>query len=183
VAGSSSEKSRSANNEVRRSIFITVPRVIAATLLFLKAGAGHPAMNADSKDSPRGWPSPVTPGQKLLLGDIQTRSLQDDAGPSRRTLHILSPVSHRQPWRLLNMEADRTEQHDQAQQQPERVARLKAAWNAWAQRTFVDEWPDPDHTEWGEDIKPATRAQAPIALPTALTSSSSSGNSPVSSLE
>jgi hypothetical protein len=52
------------------------------------------------------------------------------------------------------MEADRTEQHDLAQQQSELAARLETAWNAWARRTFVDEWPGPDHTEWGEDIKP-----------------------------
>ena len=51
------------------------------------------------------------------------------------------------------MEADRTEQHDLAAQQPELVAKLEAAWNAWARRTFVDEWPGPDHTDSGEDIK------------------------------
>lgn len=60
---------------------------------------------------------------------------------------------HRQPWQLFDMEADRTEQHDLASQQPERVARMEAAWNAWAARTFVDEWPGPDHTDWGQDIK------------------------------
>ena len=63
-------------------------------------------------------------------------------------------LRHRQPWQLFDMEADRTEQHDLAQQQPELAAKLEAAWNAWARRTFVDEWPGPDHTEWGEDIKP-----------------------------
>jgi arylsulfatase A-like enzyme len=63
-------------------------------------------------------------------------------------------LRHRQPWQLFDMEADRTEQHDLAQQQPELTAKLEAAWNAWARRTFVDEWPGPDHTEWGDDIKP-----------------------------
>jgi arylsulfatase A-like enzyme len=63
-------------------------------------------------------------------------------------------LRHRQPWQLFDMDADRTEQHDLAQQQPELVARLESAWNAWARRTFVDEWPGPDHTDWGEDIKP-----------------------------
>ncbi len=61
---------------------------------------------------------------------------------------------HRQSWQLFDMEADRTEQHDLAPQQPERVAELKTMWNAWARRAFVDEWPGPDHTEWGEDIRP-----------------------------
>jgi arylsulfatase len=61
---------------------------------------------------------------------------------------------HRQPWQLFDMDADRTEQHDLAQRQPELVARLESAWNAWARRTYVDEWPGPDHTDWGEDIRP-----------------------------
>jgi arylsulfatase A-like enzyme len=63
-------------------------------------------------------------------------------------------LRHRQPWQLFDMEADRTEQHDLARQRPEQTARLEAAWDAWARRTFVDEWPGPDHTDWGEDIKP-----------------------------
>ncbi len=63
-------------------------------------------------------------------------------------------LRHRQSWQLFDMEADRTEQHDLAQQQPERITKLEAAWNAWARRTFVDDWPGPDHTEWGDDIKP-----------------------------
>jgi arylsulfatase len=63
-------------------------------------------------------------------------------------------LRHRQPWQLFDMDADRTEQHDLAQQQPELVARLESAWNAWARRTYVDEWPGPDHTDWGEDIRP-----------------------------
>jgi hypothetical protein len=36
------------------------------------------------------------------------------------------------------------------------VARLSEAWKAWAQRAFVDDWPGPDHTNWGADIKPKT---------------------------
>jgi arylsulfatase len=63
-------------------------------------------------------------------------------------------LRHRQPWQLFDMDADRTELHDLARQQPELVARLESAWNAWARRTHVDEWPGPDHTDWGEDIKP-----------------------------
>jgi arylsulfatase A-like enzyme len=61
-------------------------------------------------------------------------------------------LRHRQPWQLFDMEADRTEQQDLIEQHPELAAKLEAAWNAWAQRTFVDEWPGPDHTDWGQDI-------------------------------
>jgi arylsulfatase len=61
---------------------------------------------------------------------------------------------HKQAWQLHDMEADRTEQRDLINEQPELAQKLEAAWTAWAARTFVDEWPGPDHTDWGMDIKP-----------------------------
>jgi arylsulfatase A-like enzyme len=63
-------------------------------------------------------------------------------------------MRHREPWQLFDMEADRTEQHDLIEQHPDLASKLEAAWNAWAQRTFVDDWPGPDHTDWGQDIPP-----------------------------
>lgn len=63
-------------------------------------------------------------------------------------------MRHRQPWQLFDMEADRTELHDLAEQQPALAARLEGAWHAWERRAFVDEWPGPDHTDWGQDIRP-----------------------------
>ncbi|HJT34458.1 MAG TPA: sulfatase/phosphatase domain-containing protein, partial [Pirellulales bacterium] len=62
-------------------------------------------------------------------------------------------MRHKQPWQLFDMEADRTEQHDLIDEQPETAAKLEAAWNAWARRAYVDDWPGPDHTDWGQDIK------------------------------
>jgi arylsulfatase A-like enzyme len=62
-------------------------------------------------------------------------------------------LRHRQPWQLFDMEADRTEQHDLIGQHPEVAARLEAAWDDWARRSYVDEWPGPDHTDWGQDIE------------------------------
>lgn len=62
-------------------------------------------------------------------------------------------MRHRLPWQLFDMEADRTEQRDLIKGQPEIAAKLEAAWHAWAKQTFVDEWPGPDHTDWGQDIK------------------------------
>ena len=59
----------------------------------------------------------------------------------------------RGPWGLYDMEADRTELHDVSAQHPEIVSRLAAAWEAWAARAFVDPWPGPDHTNWGQDIR------------------------------
>lgn len=62
---------------------------------------------------------------------------------------------HKKPWQLFDMKADRTEQHDLIADQPERAKKMEAAWNAWAERTYVDEWPGPDHNDWGADLKPS----------------------------
>jgi len=60
---------------------------------------------------------------------------------------------HRQPWQLYDMEADRTEQKDLIGKEPELAAKLEAAWHAWEKRAFVDDWPGPDHSDWGQDLK------------------------------
>ena len=57
-------------------------------------------------------------------------------------------------WELYDMEADRTEQRNVFADHPDIATRLEAAWTNWAERAFVDEWPGPDHTNWGQDIKP-----------------------------
>lgn len=59
---------------------------------------------------------------------------------------------HRTPWQLHDMQADRTEQHDLREQHPQLVERLTSAWNAWASRSFVDDWPGPNHNDWGQDL-------------------------------
>lgn len=43
-------------------------------------------------------------------------------------------------WELYDMEADRTEQHDLASAEPERVAAMVAQWEAWARRAQVLPW-------------------------------------------
>jgi arylsulfatase len=42
-----------------------------------------------------------------------------------------------QPWELYDMESDRTEMHNLAAQQPERVRRMATAWDEWAKRAQV----------------------------------------------
>ena len=59
----------------------------------------------------------------------------------------------RGPWELYDMEADRTELHNVIAEHPDVAARLQAAWKDWEQRAYVDPWPGPDHTNWGDDIK------------------------------
>lgn len=63
-------------------------------------------------------------------------------------------LRHHQPWQLFDMDADRTEQRDLIGEHPELALKLEAAWYDWSRRTFVDDWPGPDHKDWGEDIKP-----------------------------
>jgi arylsulfatase len=45
-------------------------------------------------------------------------------------------------WELYNVEADRSEQHNLAAQQPERVKAMAAQWDAWAKRVGVRPWAD-----------------------------------------
>ena len=56
---------------------------------------------------------------------------------------IVSQYRAKQPrtWELYDMEQDRTEQTDLAAEQPERLAAMVAAWQAWADRVGVREWP------------------------------------------
>ncbi len=42
-----------------------------------------------------------------------------------------------QPWELYDMEADRTEMHDLAGAQPDKVKELAGKWDAWAERANV----------------------------------------------
>jgi arylsulfatase A-like enzyme len=48
-------------------------------------------------------------------------------------------VAHREssPWELYDIEADRTELHDLATKQPQRVAKLEKVWTEWATRCNV----------------------------------------------
>ena len=44
------------------------------------------------------------------------------------------------PWELYDLESDRTEQHDLAAAQTERVAAMTKAWEEWARRVLVLPW-------------------------------------------
>lgn len=53
----------------------------------------------------------------------------------------ITRLGYNASWELYNMKADRTEQHDLATEQPERVKSMAAQWDAWATRAFVKPWP------------------------------------------
>jgi arylsulfatase len=44
---------------------------------------------------------------------------------------------HREPWRLYNLETDRTELHDRASENPDRVIELAGLYDRWAARCYV----------------------------------------------
>ncbi len=47
-------------------------------------------------------------------------------------------------WELYDMEADRTEMHDIADENPERVRQMSADYSTWAKRVGVRPWPMPE---------------------------------------
>jgi len=50
-------------------------------------------------------------------------------------------AANQQPWELYDLEADRTETHDQASANPGKVEELTGLYQAWAERCGVLRWP------------------------------------------
>jgi arylsulfatase A-like enzyme len=53
-------------------------------------------------------------------------------------------------WELFDMEADRTEQHDLAEAEPERAKHMAAMWDQWARDIGVQPWPMPQTPDVAE---------------------------------
>ena len=53
-------------------------------------------------------------------------------------------------WELYDLKADRTEQHDLAAAQPEKVKELAAEWQSWAERAHVMPYPGEGKTKKGK---------------------------------
>ena len=56
-----------------------------------------------------------------------------------------------EPWELFDMEADRTELHNLAKEQPEIVQRLSTRYDEWARRGYAEPWTGPPRTDWGAE--------------------------------
>jgi arylsulfatase len=50
-------------------------------------------------------------------------------------------AAHGEPWELYDLEADRTELNNLANQHPEKVEQLKTMYESWAKRCGVQPWP------------------------------------------
>ena len=61
-------------------------------------------------------------------------------GPSDKGKWKLVAV-HGRPWELYDLEADRTELDNLAQENPEKLEQLKAMYQSWAKRCEVLPWP------------------------------------------
>lgn len=87
----------------------------------------------------------VTRGKPLFWAHEGNRAVRDGRWKAVKRLGY--------PWQLFDMEADRTERSDLAQAQSSRLAAMSAAWDEWAERTYVDEWTDDvRRTDWGAPI-------------------------------
>lgn len=117
------------------------------------AGAGYPAEYAGAAIEPMQGVSlrPAFAGEPLNRpGPI---FWEHEGNKAVRDGKWKLVMRHKEPWQLFDMEADRTEQRDLIEAEPEVAGRLEAAWGDWAARTYVDEWPGPDHTDWGKDVE------------------------------
>jgi arylsulfatase A-like enzyme len=141
--------------EARRNKFEKQPGHIIdimATAVDL-AGAKYPREHDGQAIEPMQGVSLRPAFEGKALGRTQPLCWEHEGNKAVRDGKWKLVIRHRLPWELYDMEADRTEQHDLIKQHPDIAAKLEAAWNEWAKRTYVDEWPGPDHTDWGQDIK------------------------------
>jgi arylsulfatase len=60
-----------------------------------------------------------------------------------------------EPWELYDIEADRTEQNDLFDKEPELAKQLTKEWEAWAKRADVDPWEGEKRHDSGEPIRKA----------------------------
>ena len=61
------------------------------------------------------------------------------------------------PWELYDIEADRTEQHDLIEEEPELAKELAAEWEAWA--ADVDPWDGLKRNDAGGEIREVKEKQ------------------------
>jgi len=118
------------------------------------AGAKYPAMRDGSAIEPMQGISLRPAFEGKALSRPQPIFWEHEGNKAVREGKWKLVQRHKLPWELFDMEADRTEQNNVIAQHPEIASKLQAAYAEWAARTYADEWPGPDHTDWGADIDP-----------------------------
>ncbi|MDE3164771.1 MAG: arylsulfatase [Acidobacteriota bacterium] len=108
------------------------------------AGVAYP------KTSLAGTPPPPMEGKSLLPvfhgGDLAARSIFWEHEGNCAVREGKWKLVSRFPdaWELYDMEADRTEMHNLADQYPERVTQMAADYSGWAKRVGAQPWPMPE---------------------------------------
>jgi len=109
---------------------------IMATCLDV-AGASYPAEHRGQKIKPLEGTSlrPVFTGKAVA----RTRPLvwEHEGNRAIRDRDWKLVAKENKPWELYNLAADRSELHDLAATEPDRVKKMSASWDAWAARANV----------------------------------------------
>ena len=105
------------------------------------AGAAYPtASNTQPIHPPEGISlRPVLAGDALVRP--QSLFWEHEGNRAVRSGQWKLISKHPGDWELYDISTDRTEQHDLAPAQSERVRELAAQWSAWARRVGVEPWP------------------------------------------
>ena len=123
-----------------------------APTLYALAGAtapaehgGHPVLPPEGRSfAPAFAGKPLTREQPLFWEHEGNRAVRDGRWKA--------VMNHMGSWALYDMQADPTELTNLAAAHPDRLQAMSKAWDAWAERTFVDAWPGGRRNEWGEAL-------------------------------
>ncbi len=104
------------------------------------AGVAYPSKHKGVRLTPAAGTSlvPALRGESLGERDLYFEHQGNAAVRSGKWKLVRT---HGKPWELYDLEADRTELHDLAGEEPAKVAELKAKWKAWAESVGVQKWP------------------------------------------
>lgn len=105
------------------------------------AEAQYPAEFAGQKIQPMEGVSLAPAFAGLPLNRTQPLFWEHEGNRAIRTGDWKLVSKHPGPWELYDIAEDRTEMHDLAGKQPERVQEMAAQWDAWAKRVGVMPWP------------------------------------------
>ena len=95
------------------------------------------------------YPKEATPLEgKSLTGAFADKPIERDAifwehegNRATRSGQWKIVSKHNQPWELYDISTDRVESNDLAKKNPEKLAELKAKYEAYAKRALVEPWP------------------------------------------
>jgi arylsulfatase len=139
-------------DKARRDSWVNVPGHIIDVMATCvdAAGTTYPTERKGEKIKPLQGVSlvPVFKGQQLKRAEPLFWEHESNRAVREGKWKLVAFAD--KPWELYDMEADRTEMHDLAQKQPDRVKELAAKWDAWAARADVlplGGWKDPATSE------------------------------------